>query len=442
MMHFRSFTLAAAFALVLAPAGASSRLHTDISHPVATAPVTVQVVAGAGTVTSEPAGIDCGSACTAQLPVGSQVILTAVPGPGGSVHAWGGACVGSATTCVLTVANAATVTVSFDPVHLTVTVQGSGGWITSSGVDSPDGIDCGVGSTCTASFPIGTTLTLYAIRSEDGALDSWGNCPFASSVLCNITLASDTAVTATFSQAALQIPVSIETDVDVSPSGAGSGEIAISPAGGAHCTSHCVKRYPVGVRIHLTASPGGSSVFGGWTGACGGASGAVCSLGVVPGLSIGAVFQPATAPAPPTDPPPTGGGGGSGGGSAGGGSGSGGSGNGVPGGGGTGGGGGVTVPTQPATPRIALHVHVGTVRANGLRALNVLLEASRSAVARITVHGPDAPPLRKDAAVERGGNRVVLAVPRARPPGRQRVTIALRDADGNVQTVTAVVRLR
>jgi hypothetical protein len=102
----------------------------------------------------------------------------------------------------------------------------------------------------------------------------------------------------------------------------------------------------------------------------------------------------------------------------------------------------VTVPTQPATPRIALHVHVGTVRANGLRALNVLLEASRSAVARITVHGPDAPPLRKDAAVERGGNRVVLAVPRARPPGRQRVTIALRDADGNVQTVTAVVRLR
>jgi hypothetical protein len=37
---------------------------------------------------------------------------------------------------------------------------------------------------------------------------------------------------------------------------------------------------------------------------------------------------------------------------------------------------------------------------------------------------------------------VVLAVPRARPPGRQRVTIALRDADGNVQTVTAVVRLR
>src|SRR5713101_6666407 len=118
-MHIRLFTLTAALALVLAPVGVGSRLHADISHPVATAPVTVQVVAGAGKVTSEPAGIDCGSTCTAQFAVGSHVTLTAVPGPGASLHAWGGACAGSATTCVLTLLRAAHATPSFDPHHLT-----------------------------------------------------------------------------------------------------------------------------------------------------------------------------------------------------------------------------------------------------------------------------------------------------------------------------------
>jgi Divergent InlB B-repeat domain len=420
-MILRLVTLAATLALIAAPQSVGS---SNVSLPVVTVPLTVQNLAGSGKVTSDPAGIDCGSSCTMQVALGSQVTLTATPGPGASVHAWGGACTGTSTTCVVSVTAATDVTASFDPVRLTVTAQGSGGWVTSSGVNSPDGIDCGVGTTCSASFPIGTTLTLFAIRTETGALESWSNCPYASSVLCNITLTTDTSVTATFSIAALQIPVSIETDVDVSPGGAGTGDIAISPPGGTHCTSHCVRRYPVGVRLRLAANPTGGASFGGWTGGCGGASGTECSVGVVPGLSIGALFQlpPATAPpsspSAPTQPPPK-----------------------PPAGGSTGTGTG-PVQSQTSATHIAQRVHVRVLRTRSRRTLDIALNANRGAVARISVRGQGASTLRKDVAIADGRNDIVIAIAKSRPPGLQRLTVVLRDVDGFVQTVTATVQLR
>jgi hypothetical protein len=421
--------------LALAPSSAASPRRADV--PLPTWPLTVQIAAGAGKVTTEPAGIDCATTCTANFVSGSKVTLTAIPAAGGAVHAWGGACSGAQPTCVVTVTAATSVTVTFDPVRLTVTAQGSGGWVTSSGENSPDGIDCGVGSTCTAAFPIGTALTLFAIRTDDGALESWSGCTSATSVLCSVSLTGDTTVTAIFSKLALQIPVSIETDVDVSRSGDGEGEIAISPPGGARCTSHCVKRYPVGVRLRLTATPAGTSTFGGWTGGCGGASGATCAVGVVPGLSIGAFFQ-----SPPAAAGGSGGGSGGGGGSAGGAD---------TGWGGTGSSGSGSGPGAPSgdqgasaatAARIALHLHVRALRRDGGRKLSIVLVASRSAVARISVRGPGARALRKDAAIEEGRNLVVVPVPRTRPSGNQRVTIVLRDASGHAQSLSATVRLR
>jgi hypothetical protein len=53
--------------------------------------------AGEGTVTSEPAGINCGSACAAEYNSGSEVILTAVPAPGSAFAGFGGgSCAGTA----------------------------------------------------------------------------------------------------------------------------------------------------------------------------------------------------------------------------------------------------------------------------------------------------------------------------------------------------------
>lgn len=68
--------------------------------------------AGAGTVTSSPAGISCGSACSHGFARGTTVTLTATPAAGSTFTGWSGAC-SRAGTCALTVNTDATVTATF-----------------------------------------------------------------------------------------------------------------------------------------------------------------------------------------------------------------------------------------------------------------------------------------------------------------------------------------
>ena len=55
-----------------------------------------------GTVLSTPAGINCGSVCTASYGAGNAVSLTATPPPGLAFLGWSGACSGAATSCTVT----------------------------------------------------------------------------------------------------------------------------------------------------------------------------------------------------------------------------------------------------------------------------------------------------------------------------------------------------
>ena len=68
---------------------------------------------GTGTVTSAPAGIDCGATCSAGFPTGTEVTLTATAGPHSVFAGWSGACAGT-DPCVVSVAAAATVGARFD----------------------------------------------------------------------------------------------------------------------------------------------------------------------------------------------------------------------------------------------------------------------------------------------------------------------------------------
>jgi DNA-binding beta-propeller fold protein YncE len=70
--------------------------------------------AGEGTVSSEPAGIDCGGACAAEYNAGSEVILSAEPAPGSAFAGWSGACSGTAP-CHLVLAADSEVTAEFKP---------------------------------------------------------------------------------------------------------------------------------------------------------------------------------------------------------------------------------------------------------------------------------------------------------------------------------------
>jgi Bacterial Ig domain/RTX calcium-binding nonapeptide repeat (4 copies)/Divergent InlB B-repeat domain len=69
---------------------------------------------GLGAVRSTPAGIDCGSACTAYFTTGTSVTLVADPEPGWSFGGWTGACSGTGT-CTVTMNAAQSLGADFLP---------------------------------------------------------------------------------------------------------------------------------------------------------------------------------------------------------------------------------------------------------------------------------------------------------------------------------------
>ena len=82
---------------------------------VVTAPETLSVSAegdGSGTVTSSPAGINCGATCSHNYDHGSSVTLTATAAAGSSFTGWSGACSGTGS-CVVTMNSATSVAATF-----------------------------------------------------------------------------------------------------------------------------------------------------------------------------------------------------------------------------------------------------------------------------------------------------------------------------------------
>lgn len=128
---------------------------------------------GTGAVTSDPAGINCGSDCSEDYPVGTTITLTAAAAPGSAFTGWSGACAG-AGTCTVTMDQARAVTAAFSAastVNHTLTVELSGigtGTVTSS----PAGIFCsnipGGFTDCAASFAAGTRVVLTATPWDGG----------------------------------------------------------------------------------------------------------------------------------------------------------------------------------------------------------------------------------------------------------------------------------
>jgi hypothetical protein len=69
---------------------------------------------GTGSVTSSPAGIDCGSSCSSVFSPGTQVTLTATPDTGSTFTGWsGGGCSGTGT-CQVTLNSDTAITAAFD----------------------------------------------------------------------------------------------------------------------------------------------------------------------------------------------------------------------------------------------------------------------------------------------------------------------------------------
>ncbi len=98
---------------------------------VFTYPVNVELQGtGDGTVSSTPAGIECGATCTASFPVGATVDLAADADSASAFVGWGGGCGGIAPACEVTVTSSIEVVATFDSV-VSVEQDGAGtafGW--------------------------------------------------------------------------------------------------------------------------------------------------------------------------------------------------------------------------------------------------------------------------------------------------------------------------
>lgn len=69
---------------------------------------------GTGTVTSSPAGINCGATCNANFSASGSVTLTASPTAGQTFAGWTGACTNATGTCTVSMTSARSVTATFE----------------------------------------------------------------------------------------------------------------------------------------------------------------------------------------------------------------------------------------------------------------------------------------------------------------------------------------
>ena len=157
---------------------------------------------------------------------------------------------------------------------LSVSKDGNGsGTVTSS----PDGISCG--STCSHTYPTGTTVVLTATPAAGSMFVGWsGACTGTGT--CTVAMTLPRSAVATFATPSQTL--------SVAKKGKGSGTVTSNPAG-ISCGSTCSHSYTYGTSVILKAKSGRRSSFTGWSGACTGKK-AACTLSMTSPRSVKASF--------------------------------------------------------------------------------------------------------------------------------------------------------
>ena len=157
---------------------------------------------------------------------------------------------------------------------LTVAAPAAGsGTITSS----PAGINCP--STCTASFPANTKVTLTATAGSNYSFGGWsGGC--SGTGACTVTLTAAISVSAAFNA-----PYTLT----VTAPAAGSGTVTSNPTA-INCPGTCSASFPQNTQVTLTATPAANYSFAGWSGSCSGTG--ACSLTMTAAANVTPLFNP------------------------------------------------------------------------------------------------------------------------------------------------------
>ena len=146
---------------------------------------------GTGTVNSSPAGISCGSTCSASFTAGTQVTLTASAAAGSQFTGWSGACSGTGS-CIVTMSAAQAVTATFG--------------VDSSGEVVIDFAAANTGSTYTSGAAVSSYLAGYGVSTPNTltVLDTPSYATYIQSPTKNILTGGDgrnpTVMTLNFAQ--------------------------------------------------------------------------------------------------------------------------------------------------------------------------------------------------------------------------------------------------
>ena len=232
---------------------------------------------GSGTVSSNPAGINCGSTCSAYFNYNTSVTLTATASTGSTFTGWsGGGCTGMGTcTITMDADNTVTATFALNTYILNVSKDGSGSGTISS---NPSGIYCG--STCLWYFDYNTSVTLTATASTGSTFTGWSGGGCSGTGTCTVTMDAAKSVTATFALNTYSL--------SVNKSGTGSGTVSSNPAG-INCGSTCSAYFNYNTSVTLTATASTGSTFTGWSG--GGCTGmGTCTITMDAAKSVTATF--------------------------------------------------------------------------------------------------------------------------------------------------------
>ena len=236
-------------------------LTFTINPPVQRTLTAAKAGTGQGTITSSPAGINCGADCSEAYNDGTVVTLTATATAGSTFTGWSGAGCSGTGTCQVTVNSDQTATATFTinpPVQRTLTAAKAGtgqGTITSS----PAGINCG--ADCSEAYNDGTVVTLTATATAGSTFTGWSGAGCSGTGTCQVTVNSDQTATATFT-----INPPVQRTLTAAKAGTGQGTITSSPAG-INCGADCSEAYNDGTVVTLTATATAGSTFTGWSGA-------------------------------------------------------------------------------------------------------------------------------------------------------------------------------
>ena len=186
-----------------------------------------------------PAGIDCGSSCTAAFLPGTEVTLYAVNGiawPKG----WSGCDIVAGGHCHVTLNSSRTVTADF-VARRTLSI--------SFGGDGTGGVDVGVpGFSCASSSPScnlkiaeGTIVALSPQPQAGSTFTGWGGACTAAQSPCAFTLTADTAVTASFAKESAAdptppAPAPTPPPVPKEPPAPAPGPVPAPAPGSGNCT--------------------------------------------------------------------------------------------------------------------------------------------------------------------------------------------------------------